>query len=107
MLKINPEIIYTPGSVVTDQNASSKYAQFNEPSDGLSVFNCKLVYAENWTDDDYFAYLKKESHKCAEVLVPDRVSPEFIEAVAVKNTHMTWKESPRWYIVMVTSKNLV
>ena len=59
MLKINPEIIYTPGSVVTDQNASSKYAQFNEPADGLSVFNCKLVYAENWTDDDYFAYLKK------------------------------------------------
>ena len=55
MLKINPEIIYTPGSVVTDQNASSKYAQFNEPADGLSVFNCKLVYAENWTDDDYFA----------------------------------------------------
>ena len=87
MLKINPEIIYTPGSVVTDQNASSKYAQFNETADGLSVFNCKLVYAENWTDDDYFAYLKKKSHKCAEVLVPDRVPPEFIEAVAVKNTH--------------------
>lgn len=87
VLKISPDILYTPGAVVTDQNASSKYAQFNEPADGLSVLNCKLVYAEDWTDDDHFAYLKKKSYKCAEVLIPDRVPPEFIEAVAVKNIH--------------------
>ncbi len=38
----------------------------------------ELVFAERWTDPDPIAYYRRKSAKCAEVLVPDAVPPEYI-----------------------------
>ena len=86
IVRIKPEILNTPGAVVADQNASSKYVKFSEPAEGLKLLDYRMVYAKDWRDEDQFTYMKKKSHKCAELLIPDRVPPEFIDAIAVKNT---------------------
>lgn len=39
--------------------------------------------ARYFGNDDYFEYVKRKSIKCAEILVPNTIAPEFIVAVAV------------------------
>lgn len=85
VLKISARILDLPNVVISDQNASSCYARFYEPDIAFDELDYDLIYARSWEDDDRFMYYKKKSAKCAEVLVPERVLPEFITAVAVMN----------------------
>lgn len=85
ILKVNCSILDYDGVIVSDRNASSSYASFYSPRDGLPVINFDLVYARYWTDDDYYLQLKKKSIKCAEVLVPYVIPFEFVTHAAVVN----------------------
>jgi hypothetical protein len=49
-----------------------------------------LVYAEDWRDPDRITYFRKKAAKCAEVLVPHQVPPQYLTGahvvdVAAKN----------------------
>jgi hypothetical protein len=81
VLQLSPNVLDIPGTIVTSQNASSDYALFRPAPDGLVIVNYELVFARDWRDPDQIAYWRKKSIKCAEVLVPDRVGPEFIQGV--------------------------
>ncbi len=70
-----------PGTIVTSQNASSDYAAFRPAPDGLAIVNYELVFARDWRDPNQIAYWRKKSIKCAEVLVPDRVAPDYITGI--------------------------
>ena len=83
ILKIDRVVLDIEGVVVSDRNASSDYASFYPPEIGLSKINFAEVYAEWWTDDDYYEQLRKKSIKCAEVLVPYDISYEYIICAAV------------------------
>ena len=85
VLKIADSILNVADVIISDQNASSQYARFFEPSDGIIRMNYAMIYATSWTDDDYISYLRKKAAKCAEVLVPDKVPYEYITSAAVKN----------------------
>lgn len=80
VLRVRTEVL---GVVVTDQNASSGYARFYEANPGLAALNHDLVFAAWWTHSNYHEQLRRGSITCAEVLVPDRVPPGFIEGVYV------------------------
>src|SRR5262249_33172633 len=67
-----------PGVVVTDGNASSDYISFRAAPAGLKIVDRGMTFADNWTDPNYIEYLRKKTAKCAEVLVPDVVTPNFI-----------------------------
>ncbi len=86
VLKISSSILDLPNVVVADRNASSDYVRFDEPQRALDILNFNLIYAEYWgCDEDYFEYAKRKSIKCAEILVPQYIAPEFIVAVAVRS----------------------
>lgn len=84
-MKISSQILELPDVVVADRNASSNYVRFLEPQYALDRLDINLIYAEFWNDDNRFEYLKKKSIKCAELLVPYTINPDYIIAAAVKN----------------------
>lgn len=85
VLKIDLSVLDLPDVIVSDQNASSEYARFYEPIDAIGHLPYGLIYAKDWTDSDIFQYYRKKSIKCSEVLVPNKIEPDYIIAAAVKN----------------------
>jgi len=83
VLRVRPDVLDLPGVVVTDANASSPYVRFAAAPSGLSIVNRELTFAEYWTDPDPIQYYRRKSRKCAEVLVPDRVDPQFLTGAYV------------------------
>ena len=56
---------------------------FYPPETGLEQIDFNLVYAQYWTDDDYYEQLRKKSIKCAEVLVPYMIPYDYVLGAAV------------------------
>jgi hypothetical protein len=85
VLLIDPTVLDLPGTVVADGNAGSRggYTLFSPSPAGLAGLDRDLVRAEYWTDPEYFAYCERKRKRCAEILVPDRVPPEYIVGVRV------------------------
>ena len=78
VFRISTNVLYLPGAVIADGNAASDYTAFWPAPDGLAKLDKALVLAEYWTDPDIFAYWNKKRVRCAEVLIPQRVPPEYI-----------------------------
>ena len=78
VFRIRTTVLYSAGVVIADGNAASDYTAFWPARDGLAKLDKSLVLAEYWTDPDTFAYWNKKRVRCAEALVPQRVSPEYI-----------------------------
>ena len=79
VLRIDPAVLDVPGTIVTDQNAASGHALFVEAPGGLRFVDKSKTFAEFWTHQgDQIAEWRHKSMKCAEVLVPDSVSANFI-----------------------------
>lgn len=85
ILKLNKVILDFDGVVISDRNASSDYASFFQPEVGLQHIDFDLVYAPYWTDENYYAYLRKKSIKCAEVLIPYKIPYDYVMCAAVVN----------------------
>jgi len=80
---VDPSILKEKGVVITDRNASSKYVKFLEPPYGLTDVDEDLVFARYWNHDNPIEKNLRTSIICAEVLIPDLVSPKFITGVYV------------------------
>ncbi|WP_422449199.1 DUF4433 domain-containing protein [Thermoanaerobacterium sp. DL9XJH110] len=84
ILRVSPKIVYIKGAIVADRNASSDYVRFYPSPEGIENIDKDLVFAEYWTHpDNIFFECKHKSIKCAEILIPDRVNPNFIEGLYV------------------------
>lgn len=89
VLRISPDILNIPGAVITDQNAASKYVLFMTP-DRIKYLNFDYVFARNWKHpDDQIEEWRHSSAKCAEVLIPQRIAPEFLTGAYVLNAAST------------------
>jgi hypothetical protein len=83
VLRVSTEVFGVNGTVVSDQNAASKYVRFLHPSQ-WQVLNFDDIYAWDWRHaDDQIAEWRHSSRKCAEVLVPQRVEPRFLTGAYV------------------------
>jgi hypothetical protein len=78
VLRVSPDVLDIPGTVVTDGNAASDYVRFAPAPGGISIVSRELAFAEWWTDSDLIRSWQKKVARCAEVLVPNRVPPELI-----------------------------
>ena len=85
VLKISPRVLDLENVVISDRNASSDYASFHEPTKILDKLDYDMIYAKSWVDANYYLMLKKKSVKCAEVLIPEKILPQYIIGTAVKN----------------------
>ena len=86
ILHVTTEILDLPGVIIADQNAASDYVRFYSVSSGLTAINKDMIFARYWThpENQYEEWAHK-SIKCAEVLVPDKVEPEYIKGAYVAN----------------------
>jgi hypothetical protein len=64
--------------VLTDGNAAADATRFLPSPEGLAELDEGAVYAEWWTNPDYWTYLEKKRRRCAEVLVPDAIEPRYL-----------------------------
>ena len=85
ILRISADVLNLQGVVLSDRNASSSYAKFLTYPEGLVELNFEKIFSRYWTDPDQFVEWENKSFKCAEVLVPNVVLPEYITGVYVFN----------------------
>ena len=84
MLSVSPAVLDIAGTVITDQNAASDYVRYAASPGGLAHVERALTFARLWTHpDDQIAEWRHKAAKCAEVLVPDSVHPDYIRAIFV------------------------
>lgn len=82
ILRVSTAVATLDGTVFADQNAASDWVRFLHPSQ-WALLDFDAIYAMSWTHEDRIEYFKRKSRKCAEVLVPDRVEPQFLEGAYV------------------------
>lgn len=86
VLRVDSSVLDQPEVIVTDRNAASDYARFYAASAGIQALGKDLVFARFWTNaDDPYEAMRHKSIKCAEVLVPDSVSPDLLIGAYVAN----------------------
>lgn len=84
VLRISTNVLDIPGTMVADRNASADWPRFDPWPAGILRLDRDIVFARDWRHPgDYAAYLWHRSVKCAEVLVPDRVEPQYIQGAYV------------------------
>lgn len=84
VLQVSPKILMIEGCWVSDGNAASrKYVRFYKPSEMDSKLNYDMIFARRWTDC-YTPFGSERKHaECAEVLVPDEITPDHITGAYV------------------------
>lgn len=78
VLAISTDVLDLAGVVVTDSNASSTYVRFAKAPSGLEIVNGSLTFAEYWTDENPIEQFRRKAAKCAEVLVPHCIPPQYV-----------------------------
>lgn len=86
ILAVDPEILNINGVIVTDCNAAASITQFVEPERMEEVLDFGIIYKRYWTDPNEFIQDRNKLIKCAEVLVPDLIPPEYIIGAVVANS---------------------
>ena len=82
VVRVSATALQTHGAVIADQNASSDWVRFLDPSQ-IAQLNLEAVFARDWRDDHPPSYWRKKSQKCAELLIPNGVPPEQIAGAYV------------------------
>lgn len=85
VLKISVAVSKQNHVAFTDQNAATRFSRFFSLDKAKKHINFDRVYAKYWTDDDHAEYQRKKAAKCAEILVPHKVEPDFIKGAYVVN----------------------
>lgn len=78
VLRVSPGVLDVPGAVIADGNAAVRFTAFEPAPGGLRIVDRSLTFAARWTHEDPMEYRRRKAACCAEVLVPDRIAPEFV-----------------------------
>lgn len=81
IIGIDPNIIFSQGTVITDGNAASEATRFYPSPSGLAELEPKRtrIFMKYWIATGNPARESENKRlQCAEVLVPDRVPPEYL-----------------------------
>ena len=84
ILRVNNNILDLEDVIVTDKNAARE-CWFKPVNEGLQLLDASEVFTKYWNSDDLIERDRLKGIKCAEVLVPDCVVPEYISGAYVAN----------------------
>jgi len=88
ILRLDKFLMTSPGVVISDRNAASRYANFWSYSEAMVKLDLDAIYAHYWANHvDPIELMEHKSIKCAEVLVPQQVEPKYITGAYVPDTH--------------------
>jgi hypothetical protein len=79
VLRVSPRVLELPDVVIADANAAAGLTLFWPSPEGIEKLDQEIIFAKYWTDPDPSVAMIKKQRMMAEVLVPERVSPEYIE----------------------------
>jgi hypothetical protein len=84
VLRVTTKVLKIEGTVITDQNAAaSEYVRFLGPHQWREL-SFDDIFSKDWRHPgDAIAYYRHKARMCAEVLVPNRVEPKFIDGIYV------------------------
>lgn len=78
VLQITPEILKISGTVITDQNAASRFVKFYHPNK-IRHLNLQRIFAPNWKHpENKIEEWRHSSAKCAEVLIPNQLPVSYL-----------------------------
>lgn len=117
VLRIDLSVLDIENAIVVDRNAASSKPLFKPAPQGLEYIDGALVFAEDWRHPDApLDYQNHKAVKCAEVLIPDKVPPNYITGVYVSceevrlrvqrmaeslevtvNAHLFFLQGPQWF----------
>ena len=83
VIRVSPEVLDIPDTVVTDGNAASGPTRFHPSPDGLRHLNSTRIFAWSWNDSDPWVKIENKRVRQAEVLVPRLVPSDYIEGCYV------------------------
>jgi ssDNA thymidine ADP-ribosyltransferase, DarT len=83
VVEVSSSVLDIEGVVVTDMNAAASLCRFYSAPDGLAHVDSDRVFRRFWNEGDDIERKRCKKAKCAEVLVPDRVGPEYFEGIKV------------------------
>lgn len=90
VLRVSTDVLHIEGVVITDRNASSDWVRFLHPKQA-NMLDYDAIFAEDWRHPNQFEYFARKSQKCAEVLVPHRVPPQFLTGAYTVNANVVSK----------------
>jgi len=86
VLRISAAVLDMPDVIVADSNAASDYVRFYRSPEGIASINKDKLFARYWTNSENpYERMAHKSLKCAEVLVPQKVEPNYIIGGYVAN----------------------
>ncbi len=85
VLRIKNIVLNIDGVIITDKNAARE-CWFKTVDEGLPLLNKDEIYATSWIYDNPIKQDKHKGIKCAEVLFPDCVHPDYIIGAYVANS---------------------
>src|SRR6266480_1769672 len=83
VLGVNTKVLDLPDVVITDRNAAASLSLFLPSPSGLERLDKDMIFARYWTDEDPIVEMNKRESMMAEVLVPDKVAPGFLQRLYV------------------------
>jgi hypothetical protein len=85
VLRVSTDVLDLANVVITDSNAGSSYVRFRPSPVGLAIVDAERTFARYWThpNEDERERFRHTCEKCAEVLVPDVVSIQYITGAYV------------------------
>jgi len=108
VLQVSPNVLLLPKVIISDGNASSRYTKFLPAPAGLGNMNWDIIFAKYWTEpSDQIVEWRNKRIKCAEVLVPDRVPPEYINGVYVSGPFIKQKLAQSGFEKSVTVNSYI
>ena len=82
VLSISKEVLNLEGVIITDRNATSDCIFAPSPS-GLIYVNGSVIQSVSWNDPDIIEKYRKRLIMCAEDLVPNSLSVDYINKIYV------------------------
>jgi len=84
VLSISKEVLNLEGVIIADRNATSDCIFAPSPS-GLIYVDGSVIKSVSWNDPDIIEKYRKRLIMCAEVLIPNSLSANFINKIYVVN----------------------
>lgn len=78
VLALSARVMDIEGCVFADRNAATSLVRFYSPIAGMENLDFDKIHARFWTDPNPLIAREKKAIKCAEVLIPHSISPEYI-----------------------------
>jgi len=78
LLRVSCDVLDLDGAIVADGNASSDWTGFHASPGGLEAIDAEITFLGDPRHPNLHEFYDRKRRQCAEVLVPDRIPPEYI-----------------------------